>query len=115
MSARIVLTVGLLAAAQPLWAAEPAGDLFGPAMPSQVLGLERGGTNTGTTLQLNATAQNATNSGNFTVSGADTAILANGAVSGNAIAGNSGITTVMSNTGNQVNLSNSTSVIVNMR
>jgi len=87
-----------------------ADDPFGSPVGADTLGAQRGGTLiTDNVLQGNTTDQTANNSmGNVDIGGAKLS----GYISPATIAGNSGITTVMQNTGDMVSVSNATNVNV---
>ena len=91
-----------------------AGDPYGAPVSTDSLSSLRGAPAvmgiSNSAAQTNSTTQSASNTG--TVSLKAQSISAD--VSGTNVGGNSGITTVMVNTGNQVNLSNATSVNVYM-
>ncbi len=119
MRARSVFATSLLVLAFSGTArAEGVGhDPFGAAVSAETLAAERGGADTGMTisdsmLQSNTTSQTPTNNGNVSVSG--DAMKLNGSIYSATVAANRGLTTVMQNTGDLVNLSNATSVNVYM-
>ncbi|MBI5162679.1 MAG: hypothetical protein HY985_02115 [Magnetospirillum sp.] len=117
MRALLTLALGLGAVlAVPPASAGPLDDV--PAMAAEDLVAHRGGTETatvvaGSVLQTNDTAQTGSNTGSIVV--ADHSAKVSGAISGAAVTGNSGITTLMQNTGDMVNLNNATSVNVYLR
>jgi len=91
-----------------------ADDPFGTAIPTASLDSQRGGqaapTITNSADQTNMTSQSSSNVGNLSLK----AQTISADLTGTAVNGNSGITTVLLNTGNQVNLSNATNVNVYM-
>ncbi|CAA7623931.1 hypothetical protein [Magnetospirillum sp. UT-4] len=97
----------------------PAGELeLGGAMPVTELEGSRGGTDSGgdivgSLLQNNEANQTAGNTGNISVS--QGAAKSNGTIHAAQVNGNHGITAVMQNTGDMVNMNNATSVNVYMR
>lgn len=117
MLARLTLAVGLATAAlaSPVFAAETASELFGHPLAPDALVNQRGGADTGTTIdssqfQANSTSQDAANTGAIAVNNGASKL--SGTIYGASIAGNNGITTLIQNTGDMVNLSNATSVNV---
>lgn len=79
---------------------------------------QRGGTETateisGSIIQSNDTTQTATNNGSVSVTGG--AMKVSGQIHRAEVTGNSGITAVMQNTGDLVNMNNATSVNVYLR
>ncbi|HIJ64079.1 MAG TPA: hypothetical protein HPQ04_15410 [Rhodospirillaceae bacterium] len=112
------IVAGLAAAVAPAGAAEPGGDPFAGAVPQATLAGQRGGTDTGPVitenlLQGNTTSQTSTNNGGVSV--ADEAVKLSGTIYSAAVNGNRGLTTVMQNTGDLVNLSNATSINIYLR
>ncbi len=112
MRASLVLAIGL-ALAGPAAAEEELG--LGEVMAASELDGHRGGTETateinGSVLQTNETSQSGSNTGNISI-GANAAKLS-GTISEATVAGNRGITAVMQNTGDLVNMNNATSVNV---
>lgn len=119
MRARRALAASLLfaVAAVPAFAEEPSAGPFGTAVPTETLDHMRGGTDSGSTISdaallTNGTTQVGANSGNISVSN-DAAKL-NGFISSLSLSGNQGLTTVMQNTGDLVNLTNATSINIYM-
>jgi hypothetical protein len=106
-----------LAATPPAQAAETA--LFGDAqaVSADDLGAKRGGTETsaisGSLIQGNDSSLSGTNTGNVSVGGS--AAKSSGTIAPATVTGNHGITAVMQNTGDLVNMNNATSVNVYMR
>lgn len=116
-----ILALGLACAA---WATGPAaaeelqGEGFGPSLAETELEASRGGTETAggianSVIQGNSTDQSATNTGNVSVGG--NATKYSGSISQAQITGNSGLTTLMQNTGDLVNMNSATSVNVYLR
>ncbi len=120
MGVRTVLAMSALAVALvgQARAADTGRDLFGKPLAADSLAAERGGTDAGMTvsdsvLQSNTTSQTPTNNGGVSLSG--DAVKLSGTIYSATVAGNRGLTTVMQNTGDLVNLSNATSVNVYLR
>ena len=100
----------------PAWTTSAmAADPFGPPIDPAQLD-QRGGTDTGTVnlnnslAQANSTDQTSSNSGSISIS--NDAAKFSGGIGAASMMTNQGITTLMQNTGDLVNLSNSTSVNV---
>lgn len=113
MRTHLMLAAGLIfLAAAP---AAMAGPFDGEAAVAvDDLNGKRGGTATsGGLTQGNYTDQGATNTGSVSVGGAATKF--SGGISPTQVTGNHGITAVMQNTGDLVNMNNATSVNVYMR
>lgn len=113
MRTHLMLAAGLIVlAAAP---AAMAGPFDGEAaVGADDLNGKRGGTATsGSLAQGNYTDQSATNNGSVSVGGA--ASKYTGGIAPAQVTGNHGITAVMQNTGDLVNMNNSTSVNVYMR
>lgn len=117
---RPALALGLILAglAAPALAEEAAADGFGLPLSQQTLDDQRGGSEVGPAVSdvqslANLTSQTAANSGAILFNG-DAAKL-NGTIYSATVAGNQGITTVLQNTGDLVNLTNATSVNVYVR
>lgn len=106
-----------LAAVPPAHAAE--ADLFGdaPAIAADELNGKRGGTETapisGSLIQGNDSSLSGTNNGSISMGGG--AGKFSGTIAPAQVTGNNGITAVMQNTGDLVNMNNATSVNVYMR
>ncbi|MEW5728004.1 MAG: hypothetical protein AB1918_09280 [Pseudomonadota bacterium] len=88
---------------------------FGEVMEAAELNSQRGGTETateinGSVLQTNETSQSGTNNGSISIGGG--AAKVSGTIEQATVAGNRGITAVMQNTGDLVNMNNATSVNV---
>lgn len=120
MRATLAFAVGLLAAGMSTAAIAEEGALFGSeaAIASEDLDGSRGGTETTPTIsnslvQGNDTDLAGTNTGNVSVSSG--ASKASGTIHQAQVTGNHGITSVMQNTGDLVNINNATSVNVYMR
>lgn len=120
MRAPFALAVGLavLGWIAPAAAAEDDPFADGQAMRAAELDGHRGGTETateinGSVLQSNDTTQNASNSGNIGIG--DYSAKINGTIHEATVVGNHGITAVMQNTGDLVNMNNATSVNVFMQ
>ena len=116
MLKKTILAAGLLTVAGSGMAL--AGDPFAEALPQAALAGQRGGADPGPVinenlLQGNTTNQAATNNGSVSVS--DDAVKLSGTIYAAAVTGNRGLTTVMQNTGDLVNLSNATSINVYLR
>lgn len=98
-------------------AAESGGEPFAGAVSPAALADQRGGSDPGgaseTLLQGNSTNQSSSNSGSITIG--DQAAKLSGSISAAAVNGNRGLTTVMQNTGDLVNLSNATSINIYLR
>lgn len=112
MRAHLAFALGLTLAAGAATAAEEG---FGPSMEKAELDHHRGGTETvleisGSVLQNNETTQSGTNNGSITVG--TNAAKVNGTIHGATVTGNQGLTAVMQNTGDLVNMNNATSVNV---
>jgi hypothetical protein len=116
MRAPLALAI-CLAIAGPTGAAT-ADELFddpGEALAAAELDAQRGGTETateinGSVLQSNETSQTGTNTGNISVG--SNAAKVSGTIREATVTGNHGITAVMQNTGDLVNMNNATSVNV---
>ena len=114
----VVAGVVTAAAGAPVVAGEAGGDPFAGAVSPATLAGQRGGSDTGpviseTLLQGNTTNQASTNNGSISV--ADEAVKLSGTIYSAAVNGNRGLTTVMQNTGDLVNLSNATSINIYLR
>lgn len=121
MRATLIMTAGLMAAAIAGAQAEEARSpgLFGndASIAAEDLDAKRGGTETvvyGSVVQTDKTDQSATNSAS-PITVANGGRMSTGDVQASQITGNHGITAVMQNTGNLVNMNNATSVNVYMR
>jgi hypothetical protein len=116
MRVHLILAAALLALAQTATADELT---FGQkAVAEDELAGKRGGTDTtsgisNSLLQSNDSALTGTNNGNISVGGG--AAKYSGVIAPAQVTGNNGITAVMQNTGDLVNMNNATSVNVYMR
>ncbi|MBX9635491.1 MAG: hypothetical protein K2X44_10975 [Magnetospirillum sp.] len=117
MRAPLILAAGLIFACLAPAGAEPVAQLFpGAAIAADELAAKRGGTETnisGSLLQSNDSTLNAANTGDVSISGG--AQKYSGTIAPASVTGNHGITAVMQNTGDLVNMNNATSVNVYMR
>lgn len=112
MRTSLILAAGLMVATLSPALAEPAVELFGgPAIATDELAANRGGT--GTLDQTNLSDLTATNTGDISVGGS--AHKYSGTIAPATVTNNNGITAVMQNTGDLVNMNNATSVNVYMR
>lgn len=114
MRTHLMLAAGLLCLAMaPAAVARPFDDEA--AVAADELDGKRGGTAipSGSLFQSNESALSGTNAGNVSVSGG--AAKASGTIAPAQVVGNHGITAVMQNTGDLVNMNNATSVNVYMR
>lgn len=109
MRATFILAAGLLIAG-PVHADEALFD--SEAIAADELSASRGGTETSTTL-TNGSALSGSNTGDIDVSNG--AIKSSGGIAPAQVNGNHGITAVIQNTGDLVNISNATSINVYMR
>ncbi len=110
----VVLGLGAIALAGPAVAADTPPDPFGTPVPAEMLRSLRGGSDTtvnNSAIQSNTTNQDQSNSGDISLSG-QFVTKYSGTISAAQVTGNSGITTVLQNTGDMVNLSNATNVNV---
>lgn len=109
MRAKLLFGASLLTAAiaMPAFAEDAPADPFGAAVSTEALGHLRGGTET---QQNNITGQWSSASGPISVS--NDAAKINGLITGSMLSNTSGITSLMQNTGDNVNLNNATSVNV---
>lgn len=109
MRAPLILAAGLMIAIPAI-----AQDLFAEgAVAAGELSTSRGGTDGGTLVQANESTLNGSNTGNVGVSGG--AQKYSGTIAPATVTNNHGITAVMQNTGDLVNMNNATSVNVYMR
>lgn len=114
MRAHLMLAAGLICLAP----AAVAGPFDGEtAVTADELGSKRGGTETapisGSLFQSNGSDLSGTNTGNVSVGGGSAKY--SGTISPAQVSGNNGITAVMQNTGDLVNMNNSTSLNIYMR
>jgi hypothetical protein len=101
--------LGVVFAASTSWSADPLAGLI-PLDPSA---LGSAVTNNSNSILVGATSSNTGSIGNTRINlGGGT--LTNGAVTGNSVSNNQGLTQVMVNTGNNVNFNNSFTVIITM-
>lgn len=118
MRATVTFALALAASAMTVSAQAQDAELFAgaTALNAEELDGRRGGTEilvTGTT-QIAETSQTASNSGN-SISVSDGATMTTGNIYTAHVTGNNGITAVMQNTGNLVNMNNATSINVYTR
>lgn len=114
MRAHAMLAAGLLCLAPVLAWADPFDDQA--AVTAEDLQNRRGGTEptiSGSLVQGNDSSLSGTNTGNISVGGG--AAKYSGTIAPAQVNGNNGITAVMQNTGDLVNMNNATSVNVYMR
>lgn len=115
MRVHLILAVALIGLTQAARAEEFS---FGPAVPADELSGKRGGTDTSSggisnsLFQSNDSALNGTNNGSIAIGGGGAKF--SGLISPTQVTGNNGITAVMQNTGDLVNMNNATSVNVYM-
>ncbi|MBC7906405.1 MAG: hypothetical protein H7Y60_06610 [Rhodospirillaceae bacterium] len=111
MRAPLILAAGLMVATL---APAMAEDLFqDAAIAPDELSANRGGTDGGTLVQANDSTLSGSNTGNVSVGGG--AQKYSGTIAPATVTNNHGITAVMQNTGDLVNMNNATSVNVYMR
>jgi hypothetical protein len=109
-----LLAIGLMLATGPVVAAEAASSLDAlPTVGASELDGSRGGTDTSSAFEANSAALQASNSGTITTGYG--ALKTNGMISGTTLAGNSGMATVMANSGDLVNMNNATNINIYMR
>ncbi|HLO77337.1 MAG TPA: hypothetical protein VK196_12855 [Magnetospirillum sp.] len=117
MRAHLILAAALVAMAQAAGATEAAPFDQATAVSPEDLGGSRGGTETpnisGSLLQSNDSNLSGTNNGSISVGGGSGKY--SGLIAPAQVSGNNGITAVMQNTGDLVNMNNATSVNVYMR
>lgn len=112
MRTHLILAAGLICLAPTAWAGPFDAE---PAVAADELAGNRGGTETpisGSLFQSNDSSLSGTNAGNVSVGGG---VKYSGTIAPAQVTGNNGITAVMQNTGDLVNMNNATSVNVYMR
>lgn len=112
MRTHLILAAGLIFSAPVAWAGPFDAE---PAVSAADLDSKRGGTDTpisGSLFQNNESNLSGSNAGSISVGGG---VKYSGTIAPAQVNGNSGITAVMQNTGDLVNMNNATSVNVYMR
>jgi hypothetical protein len=114
VAASLTLAIGL--GSSPSFAAEAKTglDTLSPVTASD-LGHARGGTDTVTSALEQNAADLSNSNGGSTLTTSNGALRYSGAISGTNLSGNSGMATVMANSGDMVNMNNATNINIYMR